>query len=568
MSGHGPGTPTSSPPQFTHTFPEPSWLYPHFRGAIEGSNQYATYTQQGVAAWPVGWEDALRYGALYYSRVRGLGGVVTGTGSLVIAVLVAPFWDSNTGEEKNMIFMSTIPRGTPSRPGAYTRLSGPTGGHDTWRSHCYRGEEPPDPTVENSYAYVSEPHAEDNAINMYLRTVDVTMSTTAIFEGVNYTWLGGNFMVAYGLRARPRDNRGRPRADEEPRVPGQVLPCGLYAENGNSKVPNCRTVLDRMQIEWRFGIASDFPPAPPPVRPPFPGPQLPPHPPNDGSSQGGGSGQGGGSDQGGGSSPSRGSGQGDGNYGGDHPASGYMNHGGSTNLHIPSNPNLAGDEAARAYARQLRQWITDASNNKGKDKGSNVSRGGSNTTNNLARGTTSRPSTTDKPPATRVDPPTDALAKLSLKSTKTPTQLATTHVTGTVRPSQSPGAVGGQANTSKKPAGSVSAPSAQATRGRHDSAGAAAAPAPSSTGRVRDSGSVSGGGGGTRSSRGGTTSTVGSHPTNNAGPAVGRRGNDATSAHPKPVQTTTRRAQNSPAVQPTRLTQAGRTVSRSAARPS
>ncbi|KAK4232951.1 hypothetical protein C8A03DRAFT_39376, partial [Achaetomium macrosporum] len=291
---------------------------------------------------------------MFYNRIAAIDHTMTRSGSRLVAVLVAPYceyrrqqvgrtrdgkpvWgDWDQGVQKSMIFMSTIPRGDEEGSGfegTLTRLQGPNGGHDAWRAHCYRTFDPPQ--GPNSLRYATQVHAEDHVINMFLNTWDKTQTLAASNQyGIAVDWLGGNFMVVYGLRRNPQGE------------PGQVLPCGPYATDPeNSKVPCCQWVLDRMEIEYRFGIAANIP------RPPEP--QLPAYPP------GGGSGAG----------PS---GQGDGR-GGEPPASGHRYPTGFTDLtsHIQySDWDMSGvpgyNPAARAYHAAVQQWRAREAQTRGK----------------------------------------------------------------------------------------------------------------------------------------------------------------------------------------------------------
>ncbi|KAL2195578.1 hypothetical protein P885DRAFT_61848 [Corynascus similis CBS 632.67] len=457
MSGSASSSPGSSPPEWTQQ-PFVTWQYRNPPWQKEDIYRQATYTNQGVATWRVNWEEALVFGEQFYDQLRQNPDVdatlTTSHGARLVAVLVASYMDNTINQERSMIFMSTIPRGAARR-----RLEGPTGGHDTWRGHCYRNE------VFNpaQHCWPSEVHAEDNVINLFLNVIDHYMSPQGILDELELQWLGGNFMVVYGLRAFNR--RFRPRS---PRIPRQALPCGPWSrEDPSNKLPKCQTILDRMLIEWRFGIASDYEPSTVEgVEPYGPDQQLPRDP------YGGGNGQGGGSS------------------GGDNPASGYhtSENWGLTDISFPSSSGAGGNyathqlnaaKAAKAYIRQVRKWTADAKKTEVTRDTLAVARHRAIRTGPVSCAEPS-PFIAQKPPR-RDGPPvcilpylriahvnknkrslSDTFAKLSLDNTKTQTNTQHTvkQVTRTARLQHGIGAGGAHAHThanGKKPAAPVRA---------------------------------------------------------------------------------------------------------------
>jgi hypothetical protein len=473
MSGHGFNSPGSSPPELPLTV---TWFgegeFPFRRNR---NDTCATYTKHGTANRRLEWWEALRLGEQFYNNLVALfeAQSMTGNGSRLVAVLVAPYVDRNISNlERSMIFMSTIPRGTRASPGARNLLEGPDGGHDTWREHCYRTEHRP--TTAAGPWYATALHAEDNAINMFLSEVAVS-----IVDDIE--WLGNNFMVVYGLRAGVRETQqGRP---------SQVLPCGPRSvDEHNNKVPCCQWVLDRMFIEWRFGIAGGYPPRT--VQEP-PEPQLPEHPPGRGS----------------------GSGQGGGGYGAEPPASGYRPQNPWTDEWLDDDTAAQHwpDGAARAHVKGARAVIP--------------SRPKTNTPGRLVPG---------KPPTQQKEPLSELFAKLSLNSTtpgKPQKQRAVNPLAaGTVLPLQGAGVNKGQAGA-RNPAGPVSVANTKATQGTRPSAGGQAPAIKPPTNQVQkpDPGPGSGGGGG-------TTTRI-SRPVDNISPADARKPT-ATKAQPQQPKTT------------------------------
>ncbi len=271
-------SPGSSPPEWTQHVAWPVWE----EVGTEGGDLVVTWTRQGTIPWQVPWDEALGYGQALYEYVITQRNHMTGNNNCLVAVLTAWFQEERGESVKSMIFMSTIPRGN-SQNDAHYRLSGPNGGHPFWRQSCWRRYLAP--VGENKHGqlvhewktryFATHTHAEDNAINIYL---------TAKESHPNLIW-GSNSIVVYGLHARFT------RAG-----PSQVLPCADQTDDpGNRKTPCCQDVLDRMLIEWRYGIGANMPPA-------SRLPELPDHSDSgrDGSGTSGGSGG-----------------------GGEHPASGY-----------------------------------------------------------------------------------------------------------------------------------------------------------------------------------------------------------------------------------------------------
>ncbi|KAK3897364.1 hypothetical protein C8A05DRAFT_39085 [Staphylotrichum tortipilum] len=224
--------------------------------------------------------------------------------------------------------MSSIPRGNSSTD-AHHRLIGINGGHPSWREHCWaqywapvREDEHGQLVHELRTRYdATDVHAEDNAINMYFAARD---------SHPDRIWLG-NGMVVYGLHTRFNRRTG----------PGQVLPCANADEDPyNHKTPCCRDVLDRLNIQWRYGIGAAIAPAS----------RLPELPPNQGGS--GGYGPGGGS--GGGSG---------GSGGGEHPPSGYQQRTSDlygTDISVPSSMLDGGGPSGSAHAAARRGVVCRA----------------------------------------------------------------------------------------------------------------------------------------------------------------------------------------------------------------
>ena len=284
----------------------------------------ATYQQSGNFPWQVGWEEALGYAATFHDMLRDdRVSSITNSKSRLGAALVGHYQEIQVDENGNrlmdengnyqlspimsVVWIASIPRG-PKR----NDLAAQDGGHQEWRSRCYyfvekkgKGKGKGKGAKEGEYSCVDGPndhfHAEDLAINMML-------GTRKSEWGRERCWLNeGFFLVVYGIQPVVRqavnrdgtlavDKTGRPvyKIDQTAghTNPSQVWPCGPNPDHRpNSKKPCCQEVLDRMGIQWRFGII-----------PPLPEPELPQYPPGyfGGGGEGSGGGGGGGSGQGGG----------------------------------------------------------------------------------------------------------------------------------------------------------------------------------------------------------------------------------------------------------------------------
>ncbi|KAK4244129.1 hypothetical protein C7999DRAFT_35517 [Corynascus novoguineensis] len=277
---------------------------------------------------------------------------------------------------------------------------------------------------------------------MFLNVIDYYMSPQGILDELELQWLGGNFVVVYGLRAWNRRFRR-----QSPRIPRQALPCGPWTpEDPNNKLPKCQMFLDRMLIEWRFGIASDYEPSTiEGVEPYGPDQQLPRDPYG-----------------------------GDMARGADRAAATILGAGGNYATH-----QLDAAKAAKAYVRQVRKWTADAKKTEVTRDALAVAchraiRTGSVSYAEPSPFIAQKPPRRDGPPICILPylqiahvnknrkPLSNAFAKLSLDSTKTRTntQHTVNQVAGIARPQHGTGAGGGDAHThanAKKPAAPVRA---------------------------------------------------------------------------------------------------------------
>jgi hypothetical protein len=184
-------SPGSSPPNVPSLPPLPQAPI-----IVLGYETEATWLQTVTVPWEVGWQVAEHYARLLFEHVNPMRRGPTRNGTCIAAALLVLYQEPDANgamlRVQSKIFLSTIPRGDVNND-----LQ--SNGHRVWRHHSCYSVQPdyprggPNPGLQRRQGPTAI-HAEDNAINMWLRFMD---------NNPTIQFLGDMSMVIYGMR-RPR----------------------------------------------------------------------------------------------------------------------------------------------------------------------------------------------------------------------------------------------------------------------------------------------------------------------------------------------------------------------------
>ena len=241
-SSPGSSPPGSSPPEIRGEPEQTQQVWGDFVKRL-GQSNLTTWTYQEAKPWEVGWAEALGYARDHYEYVSNRPGAWTGNDSCLAAALVSVYReqqpDGKMSHAKSLVTIASIPRGnTSDNTSGYGQLADPNTANPRWKNVCFHwGRRGQGKGKRQDCATTF--HAEDLAIHMMFNKRDEWRN-----EGKLIHWLDTNMLV-YGVRAGNREHTPRP-------PPSQQWPCGDIPYH--AKFPRCQDVLERLGIEWRFGI--------------------------------------------------------------------------------------------------------------------------------------------------------------------------------------------------------------------------------------------------------------------------------------------------------------------------